>query len=149
MKENMKKIAEMTRRSISEVFEKMFYIFLEPSDGENCGYDMEAVIGFEGPVRGEIRMLISRNIVKKMVLNMLNLKEDEVTPHNIEDCSKEAVNMVAGNLFGKLDNSEMFDLSIPTFNTKYSGLSSMENTCIMDFDSDSGTVGVVVTLSDK
>jgi len=148
MKENMEKIIEMTSLSISEVFEKMFYIFLEPSDDENDGYDMEAVIGFEGPVRGEIRMLISRNIVKKMVLNMLNLKEDEVTRHNIEDCSKEAVNMIAGNLFGKLDGSKKFHLSIPTFKAECSGLSSGKDTCRMDFDSDSGNVGVAVTLSE-
>ena len=149
MKENMEKIAEMTRLSIFEVFEKMFYIFLEPSDGKVDGYDMEALIEFEGSARGEIRILLSRNMVRTMVQNMLNLEEGEITRHNIEDCSKEAVNMVAGNLFGKLDNSEMFNLSIPTFKPEYSGPSSGENAYRMDFDSDGEKVGVIIDINGR
>ncbi|MBW2631886.1 MAG: hypothetical protein JRC90_09025 [Deltaproteobacteria bacterium] len=44
----MKKIEEMMRLSIFEVFEKMFFIFLESSDINDNEYDIEAAIRFNG-----------------------------------------------------------------------------------------------------
>ncbi|MBE9546077.1 MAG: chemotaxis protein CheX [Proteobacteria bacterium] len=146
MKENMKKIQETMRLSIFEVFEKMFYIFLEPLDGEYDAYDMEAVIEFEGTTSGEIRLLLSRDVVKTMVENMLGLAEDEITGQDMEDCSKEAANMIAGNFLGNLDSTEAFNLSIPTFRLECSGLPAGENTCRMGFDSDGGKIGIVVEV---
>lgn len=169
MKENMEKIAEMTRLSISEVFEKMFFLFLEPPDDECNEYDMEAAIRFEGSISGEIRVLLSRDIAKTMIQNMLGLKEDEITTQRMEDCSKEAVNMICGNFLGKLDSTKVFNLSIPSFagggfirpaplgsmnqtptsaGMESTGIEPGENARRMDFGSESGTVGVVVTLSD-
>jgi len=168
MKENMKKIEETMRLSIFDVFEKMFYIFLEPLDDESDEYDMEAAIRFEGSMSGEIRILLSMDIMKTMIQNMLGLKEDEITTQRIEDCSKEAVNVICGNFLGKLNSTKVFNLLPPVFSEnnpplplfkkvgmwegsdeklKDSGLS--ENICRMDFDSDGGRVGVVATLSDQ
>ena len=149
MKENMKKIEEMTRLSIFEVFEKMFFLFLEPLNDEGSEYDMEAAIRFEGFLSGEIRILLSMDIVKTMIQNMLGLKEDEITTQRIEDCSKEAVNMIGGNFLGKLDNSKVFNLSAPVFKEQPGDLELVENACRMDFDSDGGKIGIVVTLSDQ
>lgn len=168
MKENMKKIEETMRLSISEVFEKMFYIFLEPLDDENNEYDMEAAIRFEGSLSGEIKILLSREIAKTMIQNMLNIEEDKITEHDMEDCLKEAVNMICGNFLGKFDSTEVFNLSIPVFSEnnlpllslKKEGMGGLsdeksrdfglsENICRMDFDSDSGSVGIVATLSDQ
>lgn len=146
MKENMKKIQETMTISIFEVFEKMFYIFLEPLDGEYNAYDMEAAIEFEGTTSGEIRILLSMDMVKTMVENMLGLAEDEITGQDIEDCSKEAANMIAGNFLGNLDSTEAFNLSIPTFKLEYSGLPAGENACRMDFDTDGGNIGVVIEV---
>lgn len=147
MKENMKKIEETMRLSIFEVFEKMFFIFLEPLIGECDEYDMEAAIRFEGFLSGEVRILFSIDIAKNMIQNMLGLKGNEITTQRIEDCSKEAVNMVCGNFFGKLDNTKIFDLSIPVFSKKYRGFGLNENTCIMNFNSDSGRACVIIEVS--
>lgn len=168
MKENMKKIEETMRLSISEVFEKMFYIFLEPLDDESDEYNMEAAIRFEGSMSGEIRILLSREIAKAMIQNMLNIEEDKITGHSMEDCLKEAVNMICGNFLSKFDSTEVFNLSIPVFSEnnlpllslKKEGMGGLsdeksgdsglsENICRMDFDSDSGSVGIVATLSDQ
>jgi CheY-specific phosphatase CheX len=149
MKENMKKIEETMRLSIFEVFEKMFYIFLEPLNDERDEYDMEAAIRFEGFLSGEIRILLSREIAKTMIQNMLNIEEDKITEHDTEDCSKEAVNMICGNFLSKFDSTKVFNLSSPIFRKQTGSLELGKNACGMDFDSDGGRVGIVATLSDQ
>ncbi|MEA3414687.1 MAG: chemotaxis protein CheX [Thermodesulfobacteriota bacterium] len=155
----MKKTEETMRLSIFEVFEKMFYIFLEPLKDESDEYDMEAAISFEGSMSGEIRILLSMDIVKTMIQNMLGLKEDEITTQIMEDCSKEAVNVICGNFLDKLNSTMVFNLSMPSFvvggfirpaaGMEFTGIEPGENACRMDFDSDGGRVGIVATLSDQ
>lgn len=141
----MKKMRETMTPSIFEVFEKMFYIFLEPLDVGNNEYDMEAAISFESSISGDVRILFSRNIVKAMVQNMLGLKGDEITGQDMEDCSKEAVNMVCGNFLSGLDSTKVFNLSTPTFKEgRPQDLESKEDICRMDFDSDSGKISVIL-----
>ncbi len=146
MKESMKKIQEIMRRSISEVFEKMFFLFLEPPDDEDITYDMEAAIRFEGSMSGEVRLLLSRDMAKTMVQNMLALKENGIVTQGMEDCSKEAVNMICGDFLGNLDSTRVFDLSAPIFRERLGDLELMKNACRMDFDSDGKTVGVIIEI---
>ena len=149
MKENMKKIEEMTRLSIFEVFEKMFFLFLEPLDDEGNEYDMEAAIRFEGSLSGEIRILLSIDIAKTMIQNMLGLKEDEITTQRIADCSREAVNVICGNFLGKLNSAKVFNLSVPILKEQAGNLELIENACRMDFDSDGGKVGVIIEVNGR
>lgn len=146
MKENMKRIEEMTRLSISEVFEKMFFLFLEPPDDEESAYDMEAAIRFGGPVKGEMRILLTKDMAKTMVHNMLSLEGDEVVAQRIADCSKEAANMICGDFLGKFDSTRVFTLSAPTFREQIGNLEPAENACRMDFDSDGQKVGIIVEI---
>ncbi|WP_299979102.1 chemotaxis protein CheX [Desulfobacula sp.] len=138
-----KKIEETMRFSIFEVFEKMFYIFLEPLDDESTEYDMEAAIRFEGFLSGKIRILFSMDIAKTMIQNMLGLKEDEITTQRMEDCSKEAVNMICGNFLGKLDSTKVFNLTMPSFRMETASIEPGKNACRMNFDSDEGKIGVI------
>jgi len=161
----MKKIQETLKFSIFEVFEKMFYIFLEPLDEESIGYDMEAGIRFDGCLKGEIRILLSKDMAENMIQNMLGLEKDEITSQIIEDCTKEAANMICGNFLGKYDSTKVFNLSIPTFvqgrsirpvpkilKDKISESGEMNITDIatdekdwcMDFGSDGGRVAVII-----
>jgi CheY-specific phosphatase CheX len=143
----MEKIRETMTPSIFEVFEKMFYIFLEPLDVRNNEYDMEAATGFKGTMSGDVRILLSREIVRAMVQNMLGLEGDEITGQDIEDCSKEAVNMVCGNFLSKLDSTKVFNLFTPIFKEgQPECLESGEDICRMDFDSDNGKIGVMVKI---
>jgi CheY-specific phosphatase CheX len=133
--------------SIFEVFEKMFYIFLEPLYVRYDGYDMGAAISFKGTISGDVRILLSKEIAKTMVQNMLGLEDGDIAGKDIEDCSKEAINMVCGNFLSKLYNTQLFDLSMPTFKDYQSeNLESGDAICRMDFDSDSGKIGVMVKV---
>jgi len=77
----------MVETSIFEVFEKMFYVFLE-LDGTECPqYDVEAVVDFSGSMNGKMTLLLSEKVIKVMVRNMINL-EGDVTDEEMEDCSK-------------------------------------------------------------
>lgn len=151
MKGYMKKIEEMMRLSIFEVFEKMFFIPLEPLSIEYDGYEMESSIKFSNHLSGELRLLVSLEIVKAMVENMLGMMADEITEQHMRDCSSEAVNMICGNFLSKLDEVSAFNLSIPSFSKNDLPLSPFkrepnEDIWRMDFGSDDGKVGMIVRL---
>ncbi len=147
MKENMKKIEEMMKLSISEVFEKMFFLFLEsPDNGEAGTYDMESSIRFDGSMKGDVRVLLSRDMAKAMVHNLLGLEEDKINPQRIEDCAKEAANMVCGYFLGRFDSTRDFTLSAPVFRGPVGDLDLTEDACRLDFDSDGRKAGVIVEV---
>jgi CheY-specific phosphatase CheX len=112
---NIKKTEEMLMMAIFEVFEKMFYLFVEPLRDGAGDYDLTAAVNFNGPVEGSIRISLSRGIAETMVQNMLNLEKDEITEPLMADCVKESINMICGNFVRKLDPEKVFPLSIPTF----------------------------------
>lgn len=143
---NTKKIQEMLMNSIFEVFEKMFFVFLEPFDDE-IQYDMMTSIQFSGPVKGNIKAYLSRGIANIMVENMLGLETKDVTDKMREDCAKEALNMIAGSFVHKLDASKVFDLSIPAYEKK-SGRMNKESkgTLNLLFDSDDQYLGITMNL---
>lgn len=143
---NTKKIQEMLMNSIFDVFEKMFFVFLEPYD-EDIQYDLMTSIQFSGPMKGEIRSYLSRGIASVMVQNMLGLEPKEVTDKTMEDCAKEALNMIAGNFLNKLEPKEVFDLSIPAYVKKSDKLSEDSHAALsLTFDSDNRYLGIVLNL---
>ncbi len=149
--ENTKKIQDLLMNAIFEVFEKMFFVFLEPLD-EDVKYEMIASINFTGPIKGQIDVLFTRNLASAMVQNMLGVDEEGVTPQLIEDCTKEAVNMIGGNFLQKYDASKVFDLSIPVFKSE-SGLfttqetASNDNVWNLSFESNESLLGVKMMIS--
>jgi CheY-specific phosphatase CheX len=142
----MENIREILKESIFEVFEKMFFIFLEPG-GRAPVHDYEAVIRFDGPQRGAIRILFTRPVARLMVRNMLGLDNGAVTEPHVEDCVKEAANMVCGNFLVNLDASKKFTMSLPAFSARPGqppGVS--EKVYAFDFECEDGMMGVVLTL---
>lgn len=111
--ENMKKTEEILMRSIFDVFEKMFFVFAEPSRSPARSCTMRASICFKGPFSGEMQIRMPADLLHTMAKNMLNLEEQEVTGSVMEDCVKEAMNMVAGSFLRKVEPNHLFDLSIP------------------------------------
>lgn len=144
--DNMKKTQEVLMNSIFEVFEKMFFVFLEPLD-EDVQFDMITSIHFSGPMQGEIKAYLSGGIAGIMVQNMLGLEPNEVTEKTMEDCAKEALNMIAGSFLNKLDPKKVFDLSIPAYN-KTSGKFSKnpDLTLSLVFDSDDYRMGITLNI---
>ncbi len=143
---NTKKIQEMLMNSIFDVFEKMFFVFLEPYN-EDIQYDLMTSIQFSGPMKGEIRSYLSSGIASIMVQNMLGVEPKEVTDKTMEDCAKEALNMIAGNFLNKLEPREVFDLSIPAYLKKSDKLSEESQAALsLMFDSDNRYLGIVLNL---
>jgi CheY-specific phosphatase CheX len=148
---NITKMQELMMNAIFEVFEKMFFVFLEPVD-EDVRYDMIASINFTGPIKGKIDVLLTRDLACTMVQNMLNVEVDGITQKLIEDCAKEAVNMVAGNFLQKYDSSKVFDLSIPVFKNE-SGVyatqevAASETVWNLSFESNESLLGVKMSIS--
>jgi CheY-specific phosphatase CheX len=144
----MKEVKERMMAAIFEVFEKMFYVFLEPV-GDDCSeYDMGAAIQFSGAQKGELKILATEGLAKSMVQNLLGLKGEEITDKHIEDCIKEATNMICGNYLGRLDQTKVFDLTIPSFLRRPGEAIEGSNVCRLCFDSDGERFGAVFTLLD-
>jgi CheY-specific phosphatase CheX len=142
----MENIREILKESIFEVFEKMFFIFLEPG-GRAPVHDYEAAIRFDGPQRGAIRILFTRPVARLMVRNMLGLGNGDVTKPHVEDCTKEAANMVCGNFIVNLDASKKFTMSLPAFSVRPGQPPAVsEKVYAFDFECEDGKMGVVLTL---
>jgi len=148
MKGLMKEVKETMRAAIFDVFEKMFYVFLESVGDECSDYDMGAAIKFSGAQKGELKILASEGLAKNMVQNLLGLEEKEITERDIEDCIKEAANMICGNYLGRLDQTKVFDLTIPSFSRRPSEAAQDSNVCRLCFDSNGERFGAVITLPD-
>lgn len=150
--EDMERIKKTLTVSIFEVFEKMFYVFLEPA-GKNGGeYELSASIDFRGPVEGFIRVHFSRSMAEMMAQNMLEIDRCELTEKLVEDCLKESVNMICGNFLRLLDPEKVFELSIPAL----SAYPETAGTPIplpswdaleLSFKSDEVTMGVVIAIN--
>ena len=113
--DNMLKIRQTLTDSIFEVFERMFYVFLEPLDGRDDELHYQAGISFNGPINGELSVFFSRPLAEMMLKNMLNIGEEEINDQLLEDCLKESVNMICGNFLSNHDAGQVFDLSIPAY----------------------------------
>ncbi len=150
--EAMGKLREMITTSTFEVYEKMFFIFLEPVERKDIAYDMSTEITFKGPVEGSMKMFLTDGLVSCMVQNMLSISDEEVSDSMREDCAREATNMVCGNLLRNYDSSNVFSLSIPTCQKNNQG--DLMPACSEPqadlwqavFDSDGETLGVLLQM---
>ncbi|MCX5846832.1 MAG: chemotaxis protein CheX [Deltaproteobacteria bacterium] len=142
----MKEMKETLMVAIFDVFERMFYVFLEPVNDEYSDYAMAATIQFGGALKGEVKIFVSERLAKSMVQNLLGIETEDITEKDIEDCIKEAVNMICGNFLGRLDQTKVFDLSIPSFSQRPGKAAQGENVCMLYFDSDSDGFGTTLTL---
>ncbi len=110
MKEN---IRQTLTKATFEVFEKMFFVFLEPVETAPKPYDHLSAIDFGGRATGTLRIMMSRGLAETMAQNMLGCDPSEVTAAMIEDCCREAANMVCGNFLRKMSEQDVFNLSLP------------------------------------
>lgn len=142
----MENVKEILAESIFEVFERMFFIFLEPG-GQAPVHDYEAAIRFDGPRRGTIRILFTRPVTRLMVRNMLGLDNGAVTEQQVADCVKEAANMVSGNFLVNLDASKKFTMSLPEFSARPSPPQAGPGDALLfDFDCEAGKMRVVLEM---
>lgn len=102
------------RTSISEVFEKMFFLYLESADRVVGSSGLKASIEFRGPHDGAVELYFSLELLTVMAQNMLSLPAHDVGDSERDDCAREAANMVCGNFLAILDPSRRYELTIPT-----------------------------------
>jgi len=145
----MENVKEILAESIFEVFEKMFFIFLEPG-GASPVHDCEAAIRFDGPRRGTMRVLLTRPVARLMVRNMLGLDNGAVTEPHVADCVREAANMVCGNFLVHWDASKKFTMSLPEYAARPGQAEAAPgNTICLDFDCEAGKMRVVLEMESK
>ncbi len=151
MKEAMEPIRQKLMESIFEVFEKMLFVFLEPSEGPGSGFEMGAAIQFQDDkLGGECRIWLSRKLAGSIAHNMLGIEEAQVSAKCAEDCVVESVNMICGNFLAKFDAARTFHLSIPSLVTEGpEGFEAGEDRFRLDFDSDYGKMASVLSIHSR
>ena len=106
--------------TVAEVFETMFFTFLEPiadssSDEELPGQGnfIESVISYEGDFSGEFVFYFPRELAESITVNFLGIDDDELEDSQVIDTASETVNMVVGSFLGKMDPHGNCALGIP------------------------------------
>jgi CheY-specific phosphatase CheX len=108
--------------AISHVFETMFFVFLEPFDPDSGDAPpspwspkenwLKCSIGFQGRLRGQLRLFLPFPLARDMATNFLGL-EEEASEQQVTDMTKELSNMICGNLFSRYDRAQGYALTIP------------------------------------
>jgi len=112
--EQSERLRQNLIKAVFEVFEKMYYIFLEPVEKKALGIDFPAVeIGFSGILTGGIIARFPRELSMMMAANALGMDEQEMTEQILEDCRKECLNMLCGNFLQKHDANTLFHMTLP------------------------------------
>jgi CheY-specific phosphatase CheX len=146
----MKELRQILIQSIFEIFEKMFYTFLEPSDVHYLGFDVASDVEFGGGMSGNITLQLSHNMAKHMVSHLLNLPLDQVTDEHVEDCVKEAASMICGSFISRADRQNAYDYSPPRFFTTLDGTwptspAGESESIRLNFDSENGRASVILS----
>ncbi len=151
--ENILKMQQALTNSIFEVFERMFYVFLEPAESPDGEHPYRVAISFSGPLMGELMAFFSRPLAETMLKNMLNVGENEINERLTSDCLKESVNMICGNFLSKHDSGQVFDLSIPTCTSglQVDGIKAATDfgALRLDFSGGEGSLIVMMTFSGR
>lgn len=116
MDEDLRRVIFAT---FSEVFETMFFTFLEPleeapgKDEVASGRFIEATISYSGGKNGSFRFYFPWELGKNITVNFLGVDEEDVQDGQIKDTAAETANMATGSLLGKLDPQGKASLAIP------------------------------------
>jgi CheY-specific phosphatase CheX len=108
--------------AISHVFETMFFVFLEPYTPESGDpppspwspdeHWLKSSLGFQGNLRGHLRLFMPFPLAQDLATNFLGL-EEEASEQQVIDMTKEITNMICGNLFSRYDRVQGYALTIP------------------------------------
>lgn len=116
MKTSLDDVKKLMMLSVFEVFEKMYYIFLETVDEHPSKEERRLVeIRFSGDLRGGMQAYYSETLARTMIENALGLDEKDVTEQILEDCLKEGLNMICGSFLQKYEQEKVLQLSIPSY----------------------------------
>jgi len=106
--------------TLSEVFETMYFTFLEPlfevpSREEIVVADgyYEAVIEFQGEKSGRFCFYLPRKLARGITVNFLGVDAVDVNESQVLDTVRETANMAVGCLLGRIDPDGTMKLGLP------------------------------------
>jgi CheY-specific phosphatase CheX len=137
-------------RSLTEVFEKMFFTILVPSSdcpesGSSPGEYLEAMIAYEGAREGNIRLYFPEPLAQYITHNLIGMAQDQLIEAQILDTIRETANITVGSLLGELDPKGACHLGIPESRRcrEFSALSLGGHPGACAFDSDFGVLWLI------
>ncbi|MEW6595581.1 MAG: chemotaxis protein CheX [Thermodesulfobacteriota bacterium] len=114
------KLRQIIYETLSEVFETMYFTFLEPlfetpAQEELAAADgyYEASITFQGGKSGCLRFYLPQSLARGITVNFLGVDEVDVNEAQILDTVKETANMAVGSLLGRIDPDGTMKLGLP------------------------------------
>jgi CheY-specific phosphatase CheX len=115
--------------AVSQVFEKMFFLFVEEQEeeagkgaaqgGGRALLNVSPVrwvwgeIGFEGAASGKIQLTLPCRLALTLAANFMGLEEESVSEAELLDVVGELNNMISGNLFSLLNRKAKYTLTRP------------------------------------
>lgn len=106
-------------RTLSEVFETMFFTMLEPLQEPPAPEELmqedhfEAVISFSGGREGSIHFYFPESLARYITINLSGKKSGQLTEPQLLDTVRETANMTVGSLLGIVDPEGRCRLGIP------------------------------------
>ncbi|HKK90495.1 MAG TPA: chemotaxis protein CheX [Desulfobacteraceae bacterium] len=124
------------KTSISEVMETMFYYPVEIRGGTfdhvfRSQGTTTAAIRFSGPFCGSIHLAIPEALLSAMAENLMGVEQESLGVEQIQGTATEALNMITGNSFSRMDAPSPFDLGIPVVTDTAPGNPCRDNTLII------------------
>ncbi|MFH7320785.1 chemotaxis protein CheX [Desulfurivibrio sp. D14AmB] len=139
-------------QTFGEVFETMFFTFLEPVD-EIPGPEalvcddtyIRADIAYQGPQSGRFTIYLPKRLAHNVTMNFLGADEAAISDEQMLDTAKEATNMAVGSLLGKIDPAGESKLNIPEamILDHFAGAEVAKEPGAFLFDTDYGRLWVV------
>lgn len=99
--------------AVNEVFEKMYYIFLEIKDPGKLDHCKTMAVSFAGSATGMITGRLNTSLIDQMIFNALGVKMEDITEGLREDCVKECMNMTCGAFLQRFNPDTHFTMSLP------------------------------------
>lgn len=112
-------LRQMIFKTFSEVFETMFFTFLEPVEDSPDSQELaaapyiEAVISYTGGCTGAFHFYFPLGLARNITVNFLGVDDTEVQLNQVRDTAAETANMTIGSLLGKIDPNGAAKLAIP------------------------------------
>ena len=109
--------ANILKRAISDVVERMCFLLPDPEDeatSVQCGDCFQVSIGITGKPRLRITIKVDGDLARLMASNALGAEEIEIDERKIEHFILETANVIGGKVLLVWDGAAGRDLKIPS-----------------------------------